>query len=140
MEPIAEYDEDTKPKKHMWWYGATGTGKTRLSHDQYPGAYYICQDYMWKYYQEEPVAILDNVDKQMARKLRHQINRWGDDYEFPAEMRKPTDPRMIRPELIIIISNMAPEEIYGEGTQELAKIRRRFSVVEFKYPLHLYEK
>jgi len=144
MEPIAELDEH-RPK-HLWWYGATGTGKTWLARKQYPGAYIKSTDEYWDNYKGEPVAIVDNVTKEHIEyqdpefdklSLHGELTRWADNYPFhPSMIRPPYRGRPIRPELILVISNEAPDKMYGEV--KMAKIRRLYSIVEFKHPI--YEK
>lgn len=110
-----------------WYWGEPGTGKTQAAFDKYPDAYLKPANKWWDNYRGEKVVIIDDIDEN-HHVLCHHLKQWADVYPFPAEIKGSMYAR-IRPEKIIVTSNLPPEQIF-HGVHVDA-IRRRFIVTKF---------
>jgi hypothetical protein len=126
--------EDHKPAPvtldtldNHWFYGASGTGKSKEARDKYPSAYIKMNNKWWDGYKGEEHVIIDDFDKYDVAMSGH-LKRWCDHYPFPAEFKGGT--QLIRPKVIIVTSNYTPEEIW-EDENTLGPINRRFKKTRF---------
>jgi len=113
-----------------WWYGPTGSGKSRLARESNPGAFVKMLNKWWDGYVGEEVVILDDVDPESCGHMAHFFKTWTDHYPFPCEI-KGTSTR-IRPRKFVVTSNYSLEECFPRQ-QDYEPLMRRFNVRRFVY-------
>lgn len=114
--------------ENEWWYGETGTGKSRELWERFPNHYQKSLNKWWDGYTgQEVVAIEEWAPKNEVTASFLKI--WADRYPFSAEIKGGTLQK-IRPKKIIVLSNYSIEECFA-NTQDLGPIKRRFKVKHF---------
>lgn len=125
---FAPMPEDNEFIDNCWYYGETGTGKSRKARDDNPGAYLKMCNKWWDGYNGEEVVLMEDFDKN-HHVLGHHLKIWADRYAFPAEVKG--SKVNLRPRKIIVTSNYHPKDIWGDQPQTLEPILRRFNVTHF---------
>lgn len=118
-------DNLPRDTKHLWFWGPTGSGKTRKVMDDYPGAFIKSPNANWKGYDDEEVVVIDDITTR-RKKLGHDLKEWADIYPFRANGMQ------VRPKLIIAISYDHPVDIWKNDGRMVESICARFNIVEFK--------
>lgn len=114
--------------ENEWWYGPTGTGKSRKLWRDHPVHYAKQLNKWWDGYDgEEVVAIEEWAPKNECTASLLKI--WADRYPFPAEVKGEKLNR-IRPKKLIVLSNYSIEQCFT-NVEDLEPIKRRFAVIHF---------
>jgi len=112
-----------------WWWGPTGTGKSKLLWELYPDHFAKKLNKWWDgYMREDIVAIEEWAPKNEVTGSALKI--WADRYPFPGEVKGGTMMHL-RPKKIIILSNYSISECFI-NEQDRGPIQRRFT--ERKFP------
>lgn len=113
-----------------WYYGKTGTGKTRKAYEDNPNAYFkdMSNGKWWSGYAQQDCVILDDMRKDTFK--YHELLRLLDRYPLMVEFKGGA--MHFNSPKIIITSCFRPEEMYDtrEDLQQL--LRRIDNVIEFK--------
>jgi len=119
-----DHAKNKDPMDHTtgaWWYGPSGSGKSRAAREAYPDAYIKGVHKWWDGYQGQKVVIIEDLDKFNVA-MGGDLKRWCDHYSFPAEIKG--SGMNIRPELIIITSQYDIHEIWDDQATVDALERR----------------
>lgn len=143
MKTAAELLHPTKLEpvftKHLWLWGQTRCGKSRLPRKRWEEnlgipIYQKRWNQWWNKYEGQEVVMLNDMDPSHAHHLQ-DIKEWADCHPFPVEV-KSSYIGEIRPKLLIVTSNHHPSEIFTGATindADREAVLRRFHIV------HMYE-
>lgn len=115
--------------QHEWWWGPSGTGKSRKLWEDFPKHYAKPLSKWWDGYEDEDVVGIEEVDPIAGKWLAHFLKIWSDRYPFNAEIKGGTL-KGIRPSKIIVTSNYTIEECFPMERDQ-GPLRRRFKVTHF---------
>lgn len=130
-EIILKYKEkkrNWKPKVE-WFYGPTGTGKTRKAIEIFgENPYYISGKNLkwWEGYDGEENVVLDDFRADFC--TFHELLRILDRYEFRIEVKGSS--RQLLAKHIIITSCHHPREVYKKNEEDVGQLLRRIDNVE----------
>ena len=122
--------EDNDELCGEWYYGQSGTGKSRTARSNYPDAYDKLMNKWWDNYQYEDYVIIDDLDPSNAPHMGHALKRYADHYPFRAEVKGSS--MIIRPKKIIVTSQYTIEELWPMDTELQKALRRRYKQTNFK--------
>lgn len=126
-EDYAEKPESLDNLQNEWYYGDSGTGKSKKAREENPGAYIKNINKWWCGYAGEEVVIIDEWCPD-SKVLASHLKVWADHYPFRAEVKGGS--KMVRPKKIIITSNYSIDECF-ESEADREPIKRRFNVTHF---------
>lgn len=132
---IPKTDTINGDTQNEWWYGETGTGKSRLAWERYGK---ICFQKMlnkwWDGYDAQPIVIIEEWSPK-NEVTASALKIWADRYPFTAQIKGGVLQK-IRPQKIIVISNYRLRDCFPD-TRDADPIARRFK--EFEFPQDLEE-
>lgn len=115
--------------QNEWWYGETGTGKSRLAWEKYGS---ICYQKMlnkwWDGYDDQPVVVIEEWSPK-NEVTSSALKIWADRYPFTAQIKGGVLQK-IRPLKIIVISNYRLSDCFPD-TRDAEPISRRFKQYNF---------
>lgn len=114
-----------------WWYGETGTGKSRLAWEKYGN---ICYQKMlnkwWDGYDMQPIVVIEEWSPK-NEVTASALKIWADRYPFTAQIKGGVLQK-IRPTKIIVISNYRLSDCFPD-TRDQLPIARRFTEIMFPF-------
>lgn len=121
--------------ENEWWYGNTGTGKSRLAWEKYGT---ICYQKMlnkwWDGYDCQPIVIIEEWSPK-NEVTASALKIWADRYPFTAQIKGGVLQK-IRPKKLIVISNYPLRDCFPDS-RDAEPIARRFR--EIGFPTHTME-
>lgn len=118
----------------QWYYGASGTGKSRKARSENPGYYVKNKNKWWDGYVDQKCVIIEEWNPDVVTGLQQMLKEWCDHHPFAAETKGSTT--ILRPPKIIITSNYSMEECFGHDPVGLLEpMKRRIKSVHFNPPL-----
>jgi len=114
--------------ENEWWYGTTGTGKSKELWRLYPKHYQKSLNKWWCGYEYQDIVAIEEWSPKNDVTASF-LKIWCDRYPFNAEIKGGTL-QQIRPKKIIILSNYTIDECFA-NTQDLEPIKRRFKCKHF---------
>lgn len=127
-ETIKKYfDKERHHKTFVYWfYGPTGSGKSRLAEEMFPGAYWCMESSKWwEGYDGHKVVIINDYRKDFC-KFRTLLNLL-DRYPYRIECKGGS--RQFTAETIVITTPYSIEETWQNRTSEdLEQLKRRVEV------------
>lgn len=131
MSPNLEPIQDDLSNHFEWWYGPTGTGKSRNLWNLYPEHYDKQINKWWDGYLYQEVVAIEEADPKKCEHMAYFFKRWCDHYPFRAEIKN-GHLNNIRPNKIIVTSNYSIQECFPNRC-DYEPLLRRFKVREFPF-------
>ena len=117
-----------EPTRVYWYYGPTGTGKTRAAHSEAPSAYWkSCADQWWDGYHGQEDVILDDYRCDFC-KFSHLL-RLFDRYPLRLNVKGATVEFVAK--RIFVTAPQKPQDMWAHRTEEdLGQLMRRITEVK----------
>lgn len=134
LRSLHQPDRDFKTTVH-WYWGPTGTGKTRRAYELYPAAYFKdCRTAWWDGYENQEAVILDDFRPSKDLPLPYMLRLLD---RYPMQVQYKGGYVKFNSKIIIITAPLGPRELYeglpfdipGEDIHQL--LRRIDSIVHF---------
>ena len=115
-----------------WWWGDSGTGKSRTARAENPDHYLKRPHKWWDGYTNQSCVIIDEWEPHHEN-LSSYLKTWADHHAFAAEVKGTS--MCIRPPKIIITSNYCIADCFPNvNAESLKALERRFQVRHFGEP------
>lgn len=120
--------DDLDKIEAYWYYGKTGTGKSRTARRNFPGIYNkSVEDIWWGDYDGTSPVLFDDLSPR-NHYMVDQIKRICDHYSVRIQAKG--NQFLIRPRVIVVTSNYTMEQIFTDP-EDLEPLKRRFKIVNF---------
>lgn len=123
--------DHTLPNTVLWWFGPTGSGKSKTAFEKYPDAYVkMGNGKWWDGYRGEAVVLIDDYRPGFC--LFSELLRILDRYPMRVEAKGTSMP--LSAKTFVITTTSRPEVLWGQRVEEDLNqlIRRITEIVEFK--------
>lgn len=124
---------------NLWWYGDTGTGKSRGIRELFKEEgtdYYIKNVNKWNcHYKGEHTVLIEDISPENAKYMSTYMKTWTDHYVYRGEYKGGS--MKMRPKRIAVTSNYSIRECFPCEKDYLA-LERRFKVKVFKTAIPQY--
>lgn len=132
LEDIANLSRKrSSPTQGYWFWGSTGTGKSRLAHEcVQPDELYslpVEDKGWWDGYKNQAVTLLDDFRGNITYS---SLLRLADRYPHNVPRRN-RQPSPFTSKVVIVTSSGRPESIYHNLDESFDQIKRRFKIFEF---------
>lgn len=111
-----------------WYWGPTGTGKTRSAIEEFPNAWISGKNLRWwQGYDDHTEVIVDDFRPDFC--TFHELLRILDRYPYTVEVKGGSRPLLAK--VIIITSCVPPAQLYGSGEirEDIQQLLRRIDVI-----------
>lgn len=124
---MLESSPRSQPPLVKWYYGPTGSGKTRAAFEEYPAAYFkdMSDGKWWDGYMQQECVVFDDMRKDTFK--FHELLRILDRYPLRVQMKGSSC--QFNSPVIIITSCFPPESLY-ETREDVGQLLRRINQVE----------
>jgi len=112
----------------VWIYGVSGSGKSTYARATYPNYYLKSLNKWWDGYTGQANVILEDVDPDAGKFLRHHLKLWCDKHDFICECKGSS--MRIRPQRFIITSQYSIHQVFPDY-ETCAAITRRCQVIHW---------
>jgi len=114
------------PPKIFWYWGESGSGKTRAVYDAEPDLYCSGKDLKWwDGYENQPAVLIDDFRKDFC--TFHELLRITDRYPYTVNVKGST--RILNSPRIYITSCYHPAAVY-DTREDLKQLIRRITVIK----------
>lgn len=114
--------------EHEWWYGPSGTGKSKRAWEEFPGHYQKELNKWWCSYAGEDVVVIEEWSPKNEC-TASALKIWADRYPFTGQIKGGSMTK-IRPRKIIVTSNYSIEQCFPNA-EDQGPLKRRFKQVYF---------
>eukprot|EP01047_Picozoa_sp_COSAG01_P073326 COSAG01_NODE_11924_length_1834_cov_656.183862_3_plen_264_part_01 len=115
-----ETSRNWKPKVY-WFYGATGTGKTKTAHEMFPEAYFTLNNKWFEGYDAHEDVIIDDI--RMGDYSYAYLLKLLDRYPFRVETKGGS--RQFLAKNIVITAPVHPKILLKEQHEDITQLLRR---------------
>jgi len=112
----------------VWIYGPSGSGKSTYARTTYPDYYLKSLNKWFDGYSGQDNVILEDVDPDAGKFLRHHLKLWCDKHDFICECKGSS--MRIRPKKFIITSQYSIDDVFPDKETRDA-LNRRCQVIYF---------
>lgn len=137
-EQYLKYHENPRKWKPIvyWYYGATGTGKSKQAYEECPNAYYAMDSIKWwEGYDAHEEVIIDDMRKDFAS--FNQLLKLLDRYAYRIEVKGAS--RQFLAKKIIITSCFHPSQLFSTSKEDIAQLLRRLDKIVLFHSLDYQE-
>jgi len=112
--------------RNEWYYGPSGSGKSRLAREN-DSLYLKKRNKWWDGYDDQDTVLIEEWSPELRTTTAQELKIWADIYSFAAEIKGGMI--HIRPRKIIITSNYTIDECFD--FKDVEPIKRRFNITRF---------